>query len=386
MALTGLLVVGSWPSAAAAVSPDVHTVAGPGAVGQLSAPHGIALDAAGDLFIADTDHCAVVLVPDHAGTLFGKRVVPHHAYTLAGGNCQGRHAIGFPTGVAVDHHGDVFIAEATSNRVQEVRTKGGAPVTVAGTGQAGFNGNGRVATQSQLSGPSGIAVSDSGNLFIADTDNCRIRVLPQVSGTYFGQTMSAGHLYTVAGTGVCGSASRGGPGPQAQVWEPVAVAVDQGGDLFIADTGDQSVLELAAQAGTYYGTPIGTDDLATIVGMGQYGPYLVDGLSATSVAAELNDPEGVAVASNGNLYVADGDMHCLRVVPRSSITLLGRSMTGGNLYTLAGALPVTVPDQPAGDGNRWIIAQMDVPIGVAVSRAGDLFYSDSSEDQVRELR
>jgi DNA-binding beta-propeller fold protein YncE len=197
--------------------------------------------------------------------------------------------------------------------------------------------------------------------------------------------MTAGVIYTVAGDGVCGSANRGGGALSAQVWDPVAVAVDQAGDLFIADNGDQSVLEVPTHQGTYYGTPIGAGDLQTIVGMGMYGPYLIDGLSATSVASELNDPEGLAVSSQGTLYITDGDMHCIRVVPTVTLRQFGRTMTAGNLYTLAGALPITRKGQPAGDGTQWILTHMGVPIGVAVSPSGSVYFSDRDDNLVRVI-
>ncbi len=91
----------------------------------------------------------------------------------------------------------------------------------------------------------------AGDLFIADTANCRVRVLPAVTGTVFGQAVTAGHLFTVAGTGVCGSAGQGGPLRAAQLWDPVAVAVDVAGDLLVADSGDQSVLLAPARGGTF---------------------------------------------------------------------------------------------------------------------------------------
>ena len=119
--------------------------------------------------------------------------------------------------------------------------------------------------------------------------------------------------------------------------------------------------------------------------MGMYGPYLIDGLSATSVASELNDPEGIAVSAQGNLYVTDGDMHCIRVVPDSTSTVFGRTMAGGNLYTLAGALPITQKGQPAGDRTQWVLTHMSVPTGVSVSPSGFVYFSDRDDNQVRVI-
>ena len=192
-------------------------------------------------------------------------------------------------------------------------------VTVAGTGRAGFNGDGLVASAAQLDQPTGVAVDGAGDVFIADTADCRVRVVPARSATLFGQAMTADRIYTVAGTGVCGTTGQGGPMSSAQLWNPVAVTIDGAGDMLVADSGDQSVLLAPARTGIYYGTTIGGGDIGVVVGgTGSYGPYLADGLPATGPAAELNDPRGLAVGPTGALYVSDGFMHVIRVVPATS--------------------------------------------------------------------
>ena len=369
--------------AASAGAPTVTTVVGPGV---LDGPGGIALDTAGDLFVTDTGHCRVVVVPARAGTAYGVHLRVGRAATIAGGSCAGPGAIGHPSGVAVDGQGDVYVAEATAQRVLEVRATGPrTPVTVAGTGQAGYNGDGRAGTASELDEPTAVAVDGSGDVVIADTANCRVRVLAARNATVFGQAMSAGHLATVAGTGVCGSAGQGGPVASAQLYDPVAVAVDGGGDLLVADSGDQSVLLAPARAGSYYGASIGAGDIAVVMGgTGSYGPYLADGLSATGPTAELNDPRGLAVGPTGALFVTDGVMHVIRVVAASSGPLLGRAMTGGALHTVAGALPVSTPTG-AGDGTRWVLTRMATPAGIAVSPAGVVDYADAGLGTVRAI-
>jgi sugar lactone lactonase YvrE len=376
------------PASALTKQPAVTAVV---ATGVVNSPGGIALDAAGDLFVADTDHCRVVVLPHGAGSMYGLRVKAGHVYDVAGSSCGGHgghDALGYPTGVAVDQHGDVFIAEAAEQRVQVVRPGGrGGPhpaITVAGTGLAGYDGSGLLATKSTLNQPTGVAVDAAGDLFIADTANCRVRVLPAASGTQFGQAMTVGHLYDVAGNGVCGSGDRSGPAGLAQLANPVAVALDRAGDLFVADQGDQSVLEAPVHGGFYYGTVIGGGDIATIVGGNGHGPYLEDGLPAASVAAEMNDPEGLAVGSDGTLYITDGAMHCIRVVPDATRSLFGRAMKGGSLYTLAGALPIST-SSGAGNGTRWVLTHLGVPTGIAVAPSGDVIFSDRGLSQVREI-
>jgi hypothetical protein len=380
LALAAMTAGSAW-SAAGAATVTVRTVVPPGT---LASPGGIALDGAGDVFVADTGHCRVLEVPARTATRGGLHLHAGHAVTLAGGRCTGAASFGYPTGVAVDERGDVFVAEATDQRVLVVRPTG-AVTAVAGTGRAGYDGDGMEAVDAELDRPTGIAVDAAGDLFIADTADCRVRALPAADTTLFGRPMTAGRLYTVAGTGVCGTAGQGGPVAQAQLWNPVAVTVDPAGDLLVADSGDQSVLLASARGGTFYGITVGAGDIGVVVGgTGSYGPYLADGLSATGVAAEVNDPRGLAVAPNGALFVTDGFMHVIRVVPATTGTLLGRAMTSGDLYTAAGALPVATTEGP-GDGTRWVVTRMGLPSGVAVSVTGSVYFSDAALDVLRVI-
>jgi NHL repeat len=384
IAAIALTLVAGWlvtPGTAAAAPPFLRTVAT-----GLSAPGGIALDTGGDLFIADTDHCRVVMVAAHSRSLYGKVVRAHHAYVIAGSRCGGRASLGYPTAVAVDGHGDLFIAVATGARVLMVSPTGGrAPITVAGTGRSGISGNGRAANRSDLDQPAGIAVDQRGDLFIADTANCVVREVPASTTIAYGQAMLAHHLYTLVGTGVCGSSGRPGPMALAQLWDPTAVAVDAAGDLAIADGGDQSVVEAAVHAGSFYGTLIGSGDAATVVGSGNgNGPYLNDGLSATGVGAELNDPTAVALGTDNIMFIADGSAHVVRVVPDTTTAALGRPMTAGDLYTLAGALPITT-SAGLGNGTKWIRTKIGLPDGLAVTAAGAVDFSDASDGVVRQI-
>jgi NHL repeat len=365
--------------AGGATTPSVQTVVGPGV---LANPGGIALSAAGNLMVADTGHCRVVVVPARSGFSDGLQLRAGHAATLVGGGCTGSGSIGHPTAVTVDGHGDVFVAEATAQRVQEVRPGSHVAMTVAGTGTAGYNGDGLAGTASELDQPTGVAVDAAGDLFIADTANCRLRVLPAATGTLFGQAVTAGHLFTMAGTGICGSAGQGGPLRTAQLWDPIAVAVDAAGDVLVADSGDQEVLLAAVRAGSFYGSAIGAGDIGVVVGgSGGYGPYIADGLPANGPTAELNDPRGLAVSPTGALFVTDGFLHVIRVVPSTTGPLLGRILKAGDLYTAAGALAVATPEGD-NDGTRWVTTTMATPVGVAVSAAGALYYADAGRGAV----
>jgi NHL repeat len=377
--LASTMATGAGAAASGAADPAataLHTVLGPGV---LDGPGGLAYDAAGNLFVADTGHCRVLVVPTRTGVLDGVHGRAGRASTLVGASCTGRGNLGHPSDVAVDGRGDVFIAEPTAQRVQELRAGARTVVTVAGTGTGG-------AGVGELNEPTGVAVDGAGDLFIADTANCRVMVLPAVTGTLFGLAVRSGGLSTVAGTGVCGNAGRGGAPRTAQLWDPVAVAFDTAGDLLVADSGDQSVLLApSGKGGTFYGSTIGAGDIGVVMGgTGSYGPYLVDGLPANGPTAELNDPRGLAVGPTGALFVTDGFMHVIRVVPAASETLFGTPMKAGDLYTVAGALPAATA-AGSNDGTKWKRTHMGTPVGVAVNATGALAYADATQDTVRVM-
>jgi hypothetical protein len=361
----------------ATTAPVVRTILGPGT---LDSPGALALDGAGDVLVADTGHCRVVVVPAHSGRTYGVTLQPGHAVTIAGGHCAGG-SFGHPTGLAVDSTGDIYVAEANEQRIKVIQPSG-IVAAVAGTGKAGDSGDGGAAASGQLDEPTSVAVDRGGDVFIADTANCKVRAVAAANGELLGHSVERDHLYTVAGTGVCGSAGQGGPLAGAELFDPVAVAVDFAGDLVVADRGDQSVLLATEHSGTYYGTAIGAGDIGVVVGgTGSYGSYIADGLSATSVGAELNDVRGLALGPTGALVMTDGFMHVVRTVPAQSATHFGRTMEAGNLYTVAGALPVKTPSG-AGNGTRWVVTRLGAPTGVAVTKAGAVVYCDATTGAV----
>ncbi len=401
-----------WSAAATTAAPaagdltahggGARTLAGTGAPGfsgdgrsaldaRLDAPAGIAESRTGNLYIADAGNCRVREVPGSSGVSFGLHVRAGHIVTIAGGPCSGPKVNPAPSALAVDAAGDLFIAYGPADRVEELPARSGAAfgapvsagrsIAVAGTGVPGFRGDGGRAATSALDDPTGVAVDAAGDLLIADTANCRLRVVAATSGTRFGVAMVEGHIYTVAGDGTCGSAGDGGPALHAELWDPGALAVDPHGDVVVADQGNRTIRLLAAQAGTFYGVALATGDLGTVAGEGSYGPYLVDGLAATGETAEINFPAGVAVAANGDLFIADGAMQAIRIVPGTAGTLLGRSAQPDDMYTVAGAVSTGSLD----NRTTWVQTRMLEPTGLALSTGGRLVYSDSEANVVREL-
>ena len=157
--------------------------------------------------------------------------------------------------------------------------------------------------------------------------------------------------------------------------------MDTDGDVAVADQGNRSVRLLAAHTGSFYGIPLAAGDLGTVAGEGSYGPYLQDGLAATSQVGEVDFPTGLAFDARADLFIADGDLHAIRVVPSTPSRLLGRPLVAGDLYLVAGAQSVG----PLYNRSVWVRTRMVEPTGLAVS-GGRLLFADRNADVVRSLR
>jgi hypothetical protein len=405
-ALVVLALVSSPSGAAATVSVVAGTGkggaagdGGPGNRAELAAPSGVAVDGAGDVAVADTGNCRVRLIAARRSRRFGIAMKAGHIYTVAGSGCgRSGHrrsvSVGAVTGVAFDRAGDLLIADGSGNRILElpassghsfgVAVRAGHLTTVAGTGVAGTSRSGAVARSGRLDDPEAVALDAAGDLYIADTEACRVDEVPGHDETEAGTSRQAGHLYSVVGTGVCGAGGDGGPAGAAQLWTPAAIAFDQGGDLLIADEGNSAVREVAAVSGTFYGVAISAGDIATVAGEDTYTDYIGDGLSAASPVADINYPTGLAVDTAGDLLIADDYDRCVRVVPARTTTLLGRAMKAGDMYTVVGLLP-TGGSVPPGDGTQWVLTRVVYPYGVAVAPDGSIVFSDQGANKVRRI-
>ena len=226
-----------------------------------------------------------------------------------------------PAGMAVDAAGNLLIADTFNARVVAASTgtfygqamTAGDIYTVAGDGTSGFSGDGGPATSATLFQPQGVAADAAGNLLIADTFNQRVRVVAASTGTFYGQPMTAGDIYTVAGhgNGTGGFSGDGGPATSANLNNPNAVAADAAGNLLIADTTNNRIRVVAHGTGTFYGQPMTAGDIYTIAGHARHG-FSGDGGPATS--AGLNNPSAVTVNAAGNLLIADSGDQRIRMV------------------------------------------------------------------------
>ena len=183
--------------------------------------------------------------------------------------------------------GNLYFGDASSVRAVNPGTD--RLTTPAGTGASTRLGNMGLATRAALLGACGVALDHSGNLVIADSGHSQVRVVAATTGTFYGQAMKAGSIYRIAGSGGGGYGGDGGPAIHAKLSAPFGVTLDSAGNVVIADSGNNRVRVVAASTGTFYGQPMTAGDIYTVAGDGTAG-YSGDSGPATS--AELSPPRG----------------------------------------------------------------------------------------------
>ncbi len=262
------------PSGVITYYPTLNTNIGP------VKPSGLALDGVGNLYFT---HPEV-----YSGDFVGK-IDPTGGITIIAGNRQKGFSgdngpavearLNYPEDLAVDAYGNIYITDTWNNRIRKVDPNG-VITTIAGTGQPGYSGDGGPATSAGLKGPRGVALDSRGNIYIADTDNNRIRKIGP-NGT----------ITTIAGNGLLGFTGDGGPATQARIAGPRGLALDPTGNLYIADAVNNRIRKVDTSG-----------IITTIAGNGQRDNNNGDGGPATQ--ATVHDPAGVAVDSSGNIYAA----------------------------------------------------------------------------------
>ena len=306
----------------------------------LGNPQGLAFDSSGNLYIADEANNNVRKVDTNGiiTTVAGGG----GASGLGDGGLATQAGLSWPTGVATDKAGNLYIAEYANNRIRMVAAGTGIISTIAGTGPTGYSGDGGPATKATFTYPTGVAVDSSGNVYVADSANCAIRKIN-----------TSGIITTVAG-GQGGFGGDGGPATKAQLSGPQGVTVDASGNLYIADNGNERIRYVNASG-----------IITTIAGTGAVG-FSGDGSPATG--ATLDEPVAVAVDAGGAVYVADMANNRIR-----------RFVAGGNMGTFAGTAV------SAGDGGPSTQARLDNPLSVAVDQSGNLYIADPSANRVRKV-
>jgi len=250
-----------------------------------------------------------------------------------------------PIALALDSGGSLYIADSTNNRIRKITA--GVISTIAGvTVQSCCGlGDGGPATSARISGPRGVAVDAQGNVLIADTAQHRIR-----------QVAANGTITTIAGNGIYNYSGDGGPAKSAQIGSPSGIAFDSQGNLFVADTANGIVRKISA-SGT----------VTTFAGDGLFQDG-GDGGPATS--AHFINPTGIAVDSQGNVFIGDQNAYRVRKVALD-----------GTITTVAG----TGKGGYSGDGGPGPSAQINTPGGLAVDSSGNLYISDNGNHRIRKV-
>jgi len=318
---------------------------------ELNVPIGIAIDASGNIYIADDANNRIRKI-DNKGiitTIAGNGTA---GYSGDGGPADSAQ-LNTPRGVAIDASGDIYIADASNNRIRKV-DKNGIITTIVGKGTAGFSGDGGPADSAQLYAPGGGILLDSiGNLYIADAGNYRIR-----------KVNTAGIISTIAGTGKYIDSGDGGPATAASI-RVAEIYMNKTCDLYIDDYyGSIRVVNTAGIISTIAG------DSAHAINSGFGG----DGGLADS--ATFNQPWGVATDNTGNVYIADECNQRIRMINYSTQII----------STIAGSGPIgEFSGSYSGDGGPATNATLNTPSWVILDRYGNIYISDSYNNCIRKL-
>ncbi|MGQ0826601.1 MAG: hypothetical protein ACT4OX_16505 [Actinomycetota bacterium] len=338
---------------------------------KLDRPSGLVVASNGDIFFSDKNNNKIRWVDATNGNIYAL------ADGAAGGFADGTCTAGTPTtckvntpeGMTIESDGDIYIADSVNQRVRKMTTAGDTFVmtTVAGNGTGTYGGDNVSATGvfGNVNSPAGVAVesdcASSCHLFIADTNNNRIRLVAGSTGTYFGQSMTAGNIYSIAGTGLAVYTGDGYPATGSGVATPQGVAVSTSGVVYTADTGHDMLRKIT------------TDTLPRLVAAaGQNIGGDVDGTTAATAAVVT--PWGSAIDSSGNVFFADWANHRIRLYIAATGTIATVAGTG-----TAGGL---------GDGGAATAAQLSSPEGIAISEAGGvatIFVADTANNKVRKF-
>jgi hypothetical protein len=328
-----------------AATGDISTVAGNGTQGyvasqdtgttpatsaELNGPSGVAVDGAGNFYIADANNSRVRKVTAVSGDIStvagnGTRCTTAATTGCLDGNAATSAELGSPFGVTLDGAGNLYIADTYTNTVRKVTSATGKISTVAGNGTAGYvasqDTGTTLATAAELNYPNSVALDTAGNLYIADFNNERIRKV----------AASTGYISTFAGNGTSGFTGNSGPASGAELSNPTGVAVDAAGDVYIAQQNYGYLFKISPATGNISSVAGNGTNCSTSATTGCF-----DGGPATS--GEFSQPGGVVVDGSGNLYILDTNDFRIRKVTASAAPLTFASQQIGTTSTAQSAL------------------------------------------------
>jgi NHL repeat len=327
---------------------------GPTGTTQFNEPFGIAIDSAGTIYVADFSGGRIRKINSTTGattTLAGNGMA---GFIDGTGGPTGTTQFNGPTGLAVDNAGNLYVGDTINNRIRKVNTTTGATTTLTGNGTAGFtDGTGGPTGTTQFRGPEGLAVDNAGNLYVADGANHRIRKVNTTTGA----------TTTLTGNGTPGfTDGTGGPTGTTQLRFPEGLALDNIGNLYIAD--EFRLNHSLRKASTTTGAT------TTLTGNGTAG--YVDGTGGPTGTTQFRDPTSIAIDAAGNLYVTDRVNHRIRKV--DAATGVTSTFTGNG-----------TPGFFDGTGGPTGTTRFFYPSGAAIDSAGNLIIVDNSNHRIRKI-
>ena len=327
---------------------------------KLSSPQGIVVDEKGNFYIAAFDDNKIYKVTASSGIITAIAGTGDGSYGGDGGQATSAMLYG-PKGVTLDTTGDIYIADTLNNRIRKVTMSTVLITTVAGDGNKGSTKDNVAATSTSLNSPTDVAVDPSGNMFIADTDNGRIRKV----------TASTGMITTIAGSRNSYDAfeDRSAIATKYYLQEPTGVTLDTAGNVYIAGgLFDPCIFKIT----------VSTGNISLVAGTGPYvtGTVGYNGDDILATAANLYYPTKVVFDASGNMYISDSGNHRIRKVTAST----------GMISTVAGTGAVTsIGFSSNGEFGLATSASLYTPSGIAMDTAGNLYFADANYNVVRKV-